>query len=224
MTQQNKNNDTKINETIEGMNNSVNRMLRNEFQSIVDVNIMNSMNDLEFEKKEDKWYDKFEVCSYLCIGIAGISLLGIVGLYLTWIVLSIKALTNISNDDIKDKCNESDMWSLLLTIVVYNGITLIMISLNPNTDNDKSDTDKSNNYVSEISKFCIGTALLIWCGIEIFEPCVQDNLSDNIIYNLLQYWFYFGCVMFGILLCVASCGIFVNECCDKKNQERGYNV
>ena len=165
---------------------------------------MQSMSMLDFkimmtQKKISVWICVLAVAAGGALG--GIILLGIGGGYITWLVFAIKALTNISNDNIKDKCGSSDLWPLLLTIVVYNGASILTQLMST-----KSSEDNRNSYHNEAIKFCLGMGLLIWCGVELMQPCVQDKLTNNMIYVLLSYWFFFGCAMIGLIACV-SCGL-----------------
>ena len=86
------------------------------------------------------------------------------------------------------------------TIVIYNGLSILIQLLSPKSS--EYNENKVENYQNEFIKFCIGLALLIWCGIELMEPCVQDKLTNNRIYILLEYWFFFGCAFIALLVCI----------------------
>lgn len=203
------------------MSKEVNNMLEKDFHSIVDTNLRHTISDIHFSHDDN---ENEELCMNICAcctcmgGVLGILILvGIVGGYLTWIVFAIKALTNLSNDDIKDKCGGSDLWTLLLTIVIYNGLSVLTQLLS--TKSSEYNENKVETYQKEVIKFCLGLALLIWCGIELMEPCVQDKLTNNRIYVLLEYWFFFGCAVFALLVCM-SCGLItLNAASRKKERE-----
>ena len=202
------------------MNQTVNNMLENEFHSIVNTNIRNTIGDIEFQQKDDEDDTCMNICgccTFMCSGFGILVLLGVCVGYLVWIGFSIKALTNVSNEDIKDKCEKSDLWPLLLTIVIYNGLSILVQLMTP-TSNEHSD-NRVQTYENEVIKMFLGLGLLIWTGIELMEPCVQKKLTNNIIYILLEYWFFFGCAAFAFLVCI-SCGLItLNAANNKKEKE-----
>ena len=97
----------------EKMSKEVNNMLEKDFHSIVDTNIRHTISDIQFRQQEDENESKcmtLFACCGCCGSVLGVAvLMGIVCGYLTWIGFAIKALTNVSNDDIKDKCGSSDL-------------------------------------------------------------------------------------------------------------------
>ena len=128
-------------------------------------------------------------CSYIVLG------------YLTWMGFAIKALNNTSNSDIKDKCKKSDIWILMLVIIIISGVTLL------SNLNKQKETDESSNKVCVgIIQLCLQIALTIWAGLELNANCAKNNLNTNIIYVLLNYWFYFGCV--SIIITIMH-GVFI---------------
>ena len=203
------------------MTKEVNNMLDREFHSIVDTNLRHTISDIHFQQSNDEKEDKcmeLLACCGCCGSAFGVMVLvGIVGGYLTWLGFAIKALTNVSNNDIKDKCDSSDLWALLLTIVIYNGLSLLTKLLS--SKSSEYEEDKVETYQNEVIKFCLALGLLIWCGIELMEPCVQEKLTNNRIYVLLEYWFFFGCAFLGLLVCI-SCGLItLRSVNNKKRQE-----
>lgn len=174
----------------------------------VDINLQFRNNN---DEKEDKCMNLYACCGCLGCVLGVIILLGICGGSITWLVFAIKALTNISNEYIKDKCGSSDLWPLLLTIVIYTGASVLTQLMS-----SKSSEDKRESYHNEAIKLCLALGLLIWCGVELMQPCVQDKLTNNMIYVLLSYWFFFGCAMLGLIVCVCCGFIALGVKMDKK--------
>jgi hypothetical protein len=126
-------------------------------------------------------------CFGLFIGVG--TLLGIIGGYVTWIILSIIALSNNSKDDIQDICSNSNLWVCLLVLIVFSFVG----SLGASNSNEKKTEAAIINLL-----FTIG--LSIWVGMELHKQCVVDNLSDMNIYIYLNVWFWFAVSIFGIVI------------------------
>lgn len=126
-------------------------------------------------------------CFGLFIGVA--TMLGILGGYVTWIILSIIALSNNSKDDIQDICPNSNLWVCLLVLIVFS----LLGSLAASKSNEKKTEAAIINLL-----FTIG--LSIWVGMELHKQCVVDNLSDMNIYIYLNVWFWFAVSVFGIVI------------------------
>ena len=157
--------------------------------------------DINQIKLDDNKNDIAKMCCASCCGCGGIVLLFSIALgYITWLVFAIKAISNTSNQDIKDICNKSDIWPLALTIIIVSGCTMLTSILS-----SKKEEEEENNNGSKIISFCLQLALVIWCGIELNTSCAQNNLDDENIYILLTYWFYFGCVSLGLTLIMLGC-------------------
>ena len=176
--------------------------------------VINNLSDIIFDeesqtkqKKTEKLgiENKLEICcasSFLCFVVIMTFCIAIG--YIVWLGFAIKAISNTSNKDIKNKCSESDIWPLMLVIIIVSGAS-ILTSLNRNGKNKEEDEESSmNDIVSTVFKFCFQLALLIWTGFELNANCAKNNLDDENIYILLHYWFYFGCVSIIIMILLAS--------------------
>lgn len=155
-------------------------------------------NDIEFQfqsiqpKKQRK--NKFGLClSSSCMCFTIILCICIILGYIVWLIFAIKALNNTSNEDIKDICKKSDIWVTMLVIVVISGCTIISSLTNSKKNEDNEEELSPSKIVLGILQFCLQTALTIWVGLELNTNCAKNNLSDENIYILLNYWFYFGC-------------------------------
>ena len=134
-------------------------------------------------------------CFGLFIGI--VTLLGIIGGGITWLILSIIALANNSNDDIQDICPNSNLWVCLLILVVISLTGTLGVS---------NSGDKKPGAAVVAMLFTM--ALAIWVGLELHKQCAVDNLSEMHIYMYLYAWFWFAVSVFGILI-IALIGV----CC-----------
>tara|TARA_B100000963_G_C22562900_1_gene642296 strand:- start:311 stop:913 length:603 start_codon:yes stop_codon:yes gene_type:complete len=134
---------------------------------------------------------------YFCIGMCLILLISIVTGFITWLGFSINALSNTSNSDIKDKCEKSNIWALMIIII----ITSIMHILSLLFYKNKNDND--NKIIPSVIQVCLQIAISVWLGIELHTNCAKNNLNDEKIYILLLYWFYFSCFSIGVT-CIVS--------------------
>ena len=157
-------------------------------------------NDIEFQfqsiqpKKQRK--NKFGLClSSSCMCFTMIILICIMLGYIVWLIFAIKALNNTSNEDIKDTCKKSDIWVTMLVIVVISGCTMISSLTNGKKEEENEEETSPSKIVLGVLQFCLQAALTIWVGLELNTNCAKNNLSDENIYILLNYWFYFGCSM-----------------------------
>ena len=134
------------------------------------------------------------MCTCMGILVGGASLLGIIGGYVAWLILSIIALSNKSNDDIKDICPNSNIWVCLLILVVIGVLSII--------GGSKSGEKKEGTLVVVL---LFNIAFIIWVGIEVHNSCALNNLSDMTIYVYLSAWFWFAISIFGLVI-VGLCG------------------
>ena len=134
------------------------------------------------------------MCTCMGILVGGAFVLGIIGGYVAWLILSIIALSNKSNDDIKDICPNSNIWVCLLILVVIGVLSII--------GGSKSGEKKEGTLVVVL---LFNIAFIIWVGIEVHNSCALNNLSDMTIYMYLSAWFWFTISIFGLLI-VGLCG------------------
>ena len=137
------------------------------------------------------------MCTCMGILLGGASLMGIIGGYVAWLILSIIALSNKSNDDIKDICPNSNIWVCLLILVVIGVVSIL---------GGSKSGEKKEGTILIILLFNI--AFVIWVGLEVHKQCAVDHLSDMTIYMYLSAWFWFAISIFGFIL-VGLCGACV---------------
>lgn len=167
-------------------------------------NIMNF--DPESQEKNDKSISIKSTCCLLCS--TAFIVVCIVCAYVVWAVFSIKALVHTSNEEITDKCSKSDIWICLLVIVIISALQVF--TNNTSSENKEKDAMKIEQSIHYdlYAKIVLNIALVIWVGIELFEPCAQDKLQDTSVYVTLKIWFYASIigVSLGILMsCCCSC-------------------
>ena len=181
----------------------------NDISEVVINNLSETIFDEESQMKQKKEKlgkeNKLTICcASSCLCFVAILIFCIAIGYIVWLGFAIKAISNTSNKDIKNKCGESDLWPLMLVIIIVSG-TSILTSLNQNGKNKEEDEEYSmNDIVTTTFKFCFQLALLIWTGFELNANCAKNNLEDENIYILLHYWFYFGCVSIIIMILLVS--------------------
>lgn len=137
-----------------------------------------------------------------CLGtfIAGCTfigtILGIIGGAISLYVFSIIALVDYSNNDITDKCNESNMWIYLLVAVIVGAI---------NGSNSKNTNE--DNYGIHL----IGTLpMLIWGCIEFWDVSCVNEIENTSIYYMANIWFiiyWIGSSIIGLFLLLGTCGL-----------------
>lgn len=165
--------------------------------------------DLERQEKKDEIIDNNSQCCLSCS--TTIIVFGMLSSYIIWMVFAIKSLINNSNQDIKDKCENSDIWVCLLVVVIISGLQLI--TNNNSLVSNKTESESETSMYSIFVKVVLDITVAIWAGIELFNPCVQDKLDVNNVYIMLEIWFYASCVMLGLVLVIfcCSCTYFAHE-------------
>ena len=137
------------------------------------------------------------LCSMVLLVIALI--VGSVAYY----VYSIMALVENSNDSIKKECKKSNMWAYLLTVIIVNLVVL---------NNSKPKKDEGTVIITSIISLIITISLCTWGSIEYWNDCVQDNLSNTLIFKMIeitiymQYSVLFIFMMIIVYTCKKLCG------------------
>ena len=154
------------------------------------------------------------LCIYCITTFMCIFILSYIGALLTWLIFAIIVLNNSSNSDFNNKCDESNLWIILLVWVIITGISLF---IGPNQYRKKDDDDNSNNNIINLST-CAIIGVEVWTGFEIFSSCVVNNLQENNVYYLLNimFWNIIGsyCLIFVVLI-----GYCIVICCSNKTNE-----
>tara|TARA_B100000508_G_C11433500_1_gene264685 strand:- start:835 stop:1251 length:417 start_codon:yes stop_codon:yes gene_type:complete len=103
-------------------------------------------------------------------------ILGLAGASVAYYVFSIMGLVEDSHDSIQDKCNKSNIWPFLLTVLVIN-----LAGAKASTSEKKEEA---------ICNMFLGIIILIsmctWGSLEFWNECVQDKLSDTLIFLMVK--------------------------------------
>ena len=151
-------------------------------------------------------------CKELCIILGGgCTMLGFIVAWICWIIYSIIALANNSNDHIRAICNDSNIWACLLTMVVISLIQFFVVKQNKSQDEDSSP-------VAACCSLVVSIGLYIWEAIELFNPCAYDSRPTNV-YTMLLIHFCFTSIVLGLLIVVGLAYCFLLCCCGEKTQE-----
>ena len=132
-----------------------------------------------------------------------IKVLIILGIFI-WSVFSITALANESNYEIKKICSKSNLWSVLITVLL---ITIILVT-HLITYDILVNKYNYNNINKKIIFILINIlfVLLVWSCIELYNPCSKSNLIKLTLYKCLVVWFYLNLSTF--ILLIVSCITF----------------
>lgn len=117
-----------------------------------------------------------------CVGLAGffmvVFILGLAGASIAYYVFSIMGLVEDSHDSIQDKCNKSNLWPFLLTVLVIN------------LAGAKASSSGNKDTGADICNMFLGIIVLIsmctWGSLEFWNECVQDKLSDTLIFLMVK--------------------------------------
>ena len=120
-------------------------------------------------------------------------LFGLVGASVAYYVFSIMALVEDSNDSLQKECKNSNMWGYLLTVIIVNLVVL---------NNSKPKDDEGSIIMSSIISILIMISLCTWGSIEFWNDCVQDNLSNTLIFKMIQITIYMQYSVLCILVMV----------------------
>lgn len=136
-------------------------------------------------------------CCGIFLGVCCI--LGIAAGSVMWMILSIIALANKSQDHIKDICPESNLWACLLVLVVIS-----IIGGGGAKGAASGNGDKSSAGVAGLF-FMIGFAT--WAGMILYDDCTMNHFEESTIYLCLYAWFWFVMALFIVIaaaLCMAA--------------------
>lgn len=177
------------------------RIDENQLYDIENPSLINNR-DKQNEKNEKN--ENCLLCAQYFTGCVGsIIIAGIILGWVVWSIFSIIALSSKSIDHYKEKCSNSNIWVLLLILVIVGNIGIFT--------NKKKDDDKSKNYITET---CFSIGLFIWSGIELYgNDCAIDKLSNSTVYILVESMFWFTGAVYLILILSIPCFI---KCMDNE--------
>ena len=117
---------------------------------------------------------------------------------ISWCVISIIALANENNNEIRAICEKSNLWSVLITVLMVTIILtshlitydLLISKYNYNILNKKIFILFANIIV----------LLFIWCCVELYNNCSKKYLVSLILYKCLSMWVYLMDACFILLI------------------------
>ena len=170
--------------------------IENQLYNIENPSLIKNNRDKHNEKNE-----KCLMCAQYFTGCVGtIIIAGIILGWIVWSIFSIIALSSKSINDYKEKCSNSNIWVLLLILVIVGNIGIFT---------KKKKDDESKNYIIET---CFSIGLFIWSGIELYgNDCAIDKLSNSTVYILVESMFWFTGAVYLILILSIPCYIYIKN-------------
>ena len=162
-------------------------------------------------QKTNEKSDDCKACGLFCCGCTVI--LGLAAAVICWIVYSIIALANNSNDDIRDICNDSNLWACLLTMVI---LSLIQVG----TGKSSASKEEGEPPIAACCSLVISIGFFIWEAIELFNPCALNSRPTSV-YIMLLIHFCFVAVLLGFLIIAGLVYCCFVACCMNKENEDG---
>ena len=137
--------------------------------------------------------NKYFINSFKLIFVTGI---------IVWCIISIISLANENNNEIRVICEKSNLWSVLITVLM---VTIILTSHVITYDL----LIRKYNYNVLNKKIFILFAniiflLFIWCCIELYNNCSKKYLVNLILYKCLSTWVYLLVSCFILLIIYLS--------------------
>ena len=133
--------------------------------------------------------NKYIIKSFKIIFVIGI---------ISWCVISIIALANKNNNEIRAICENSNLWSVLITVLI---VTIILTSHLITYDLLIS---KYNYNIVTKKIFILFTniifLLFVWCCMELYNNCSKKYLVSLILYKCLSIWVYLFVTCFILLI------------------------
>ncbi len=147
----------------------------------------------EHPKSSERTWCCVDWCDCLAVSGLVLTILSVIGCIMTWIIMSIIALVDVTNTSLKDECHESNIWVALCVCVVLTGIGLVTSGRSINKD------ESSQIMATGVYTLLVNIGLSIWKGVELFSPCPEDKLSENPVYHLLLVSFIADMVCYCIV-------------------------
>ena len=117
-------------------------------------------------------------CGGVCVIF--LLLLAFVGAIVAYYVFAIIALVNNKQAMIQERCDESQIWAFVLTVLVIN------LVMGRNAKNQASD-DTATRFCSSVIQLCIAISMGTWGATEVWgSDCARDKLSSLLIYEIAE--------------------------------------
>ena len=150
-----------------------------------------------------------QMCGVACAAGTGVLLiLGLFGASVTYYVFCVMALIDNSNKSIQKTCSDSNLWAFLLTVLILN------LGVAQNTSKSTKSKD-GPNLISVVVSILILVSLCTWGSIEFWNDCVQEKLSDTLIFTMVKTTVY---IEYAIILLLSILFVFIMNKAVKENK------
>ena len=153
--------------------------------------------------KENPTKSKLFKCLQISSGcILCILLIALIAASTSYYVFSIMSLTEISNKTVQNRCSNSNLWSYLLTVLIINIVVL------DRAKKGTKDNDTGGTIIGSIISFIIMVSLCAWGSIEFWNSCVQDKLSNTLLFKMVEVTIYlqYSVIAIIIIIIIKLCG------------------
>lgn len=157
-----------------------------------DMRIIDLESQNKSENKEEKSSGSFLICIPCFCG--GLLIMGLIGCSVSYYVFSIMALVEDSHDSIQKECKNSNIWPYLLVVIIMN---LVVANKSKRKEENKEGEMIMDLFVSLL----IIVSLCTWGSIEFWNDCVQDKLSNTLVFKMVQITVYFQYSVISIIIC-----------------------
>jgi hypothetical protein len=105
------------------------------------------------------------------------------------------ALVEDSNDSIQKECKNSNIWPYMLVVLIINIVIM-------NNSKRKGQGKEGEIIMDLFVSLLIIVSLSTWGSIEFWNDCVQDKLSNTLLFKMVQITVYFQYSMMSIIICM----------------------
>ncbi|MAP67391.1 MAG: hypothetical protein CMF80_06825 [Candidatus Marinimicrobia bacterium] len=143
-----------------------------------------------------------------CFGGVSIVLLalGVIAASITYYVYCIISLVRDSNASIQETCADSNLWVYILVVLIMN---LVLAKGNSNKKEEEMNAI-CNLFVSII----VLSSMCTWGSVEFWRPCVQDKLSNLLIFTMVKTTLIIHYTVIGICFIIIC---YILRECKKKS-------
>tara|TARA_Y100000816_G_C26101918_1_gene584290 strand:- start:1334 stop:1951 length:618 start_codon:yes stop_codon:yes gene_type:complete len=172
--------------------------------SITSSSVMSPRASILVKKDDD------ENTLWMCCLTSSICLFGItyIGALITWWIFAIIALVKYNNNYFNSKCQDSNLWIILLLWVILTGWSLFLAK----KESNKQDKQNKMPITAIVCGLLPSLAILGWTGASLFNPCVINHFESNRIYLLVQVMFYLVSSIM-VLIIIGSLCLCIYGCC-----------
>ena len=179
-------------------NNLITSIEKNKNIMTIEEGIVTQASNINLIKsKENPIKSKLLQCIQISSGcILCILLIGLIAASTCYYVYSIMSLTEISNKTVQNRCSNSNLWSYLLTVLIINIVVL------DRTKKGTKDNDAGETIIGSIISFIIMVSLCSWGSIEFWNTCVQDKLSNTLLFKMVEVTIYLQYSIIAIIIII----------------------